>query len=256
MSIPLYVQARWTDNLNGTYSLDHTGLPTDVLPFVFSFSRPSIIITLGTLDVIHNVFATPDDGLNYYFASEAAAVVAAANADAGFTRYSLAGRSQQPFGFTQWSLDAKVDVVSGKALSTNDYTSAEKTKLAGLSTPATLSFANPTRSLNTAYQISAARNAIVSYSVDVTATMSLTSGQTGTVVLEYADDSGITTNVVTVSDGLSGNTGTLTIGLGLTQLGTINVGGVVPAGKYARLRTVNTTGTPSFAFRRAQEVLM
>lgn len=34
----------------------------------------------------------------------------------------------------------KVDAVAGKGLSTNDYTDAEKSKLAGLSAPATITF--------------------------------------------------------------------------------------------------------------------
>lgn len=117
-------------------------------------------------------------------------------------------------------------------------------------------FANPTRSLNTSFQISTTRDALVSYAVDVSAALSLTGGATGTVTLEYADDSGFTTNVVNVTGGTSGNTGTLTLGLGLTSLGTINVSGIIPAGKYVKLVSANTTGSPTITFRSAQEVLV
>jgi len=150
----------------------------------------------------------------------------------------------------------KVDKVTGKGLSTEDYTSAEKTKLAGLSAPVARSFANPTRSLNTSFQPSTTRDAIVSYSVDVTTALSLTGGQAGTVYLRYADDTGFTTNVTEVCRFSSSNTGALTIGLALNQISTGTLSGVIPANKFVRLVTANDTGTPTFTYRRAQEVLI
>lgn len=122
--------------------------------------------------------------------------------------------------------------------------------------PVSRTFNIPTRSLNTAFQISSTRDAFVSYTVDISCTMSLTSGQTGTVTLQYADDSGFTTNVKTVQSAANGNTGTLTIGLALTQTGTAGLSGLIPAGKYVKLVTTNTTGTPTFTYRSAQEVLL
>lgn len=120
----------------------------------------------------------------------------------------------------------------------------------------TRSFANPTRSLNSAFQISTTQDALVSYTIDISCTMSLTSGQTGTVTLQYADDSGFTTNVKTVQSSTNGNTGTLTIGLALTQISTVSLTGMIPTGKYVKLVTANTTGTPTFTYRNAQEVLV
>lgn len=118
------------------------------------------------------------------------------------------------------------------------------------------SFANPTRTLNSAFQISSTRDAMVSYTVDIGATISLTSGQAGTVTLQYADDSGQTTNVKTVQSSVNGNTGTLTLGLNLTQTVTAILAGIIPAGKYVKLVTANTTGSPSFSWRAGQEVLL
>lgn len=118
------------------------------------------------------------------------------------------------------------------------------------------SFSAPTRSLNTAYQISTSRDASVSYSVDIAATISLTTGQSGMVVIEYADNSGISTNVVEVGRFVNGNAGSLTIGLNLTQTNTAQISGLIPASKYVRIRTVNTTGTPTFTYRSGQEVLL
>lgn len=117
-----------------------------------------------------------------------------------------------------------------------------------------LSFAQPARTLNTAFQIDASRNSIVSYTVDIGTSLTLTGGQTGTVTLQYADNSGMSTNLVTVQSAVNGNTGTLTVGLALTQTATASLTGVIPAGKYVRILTTNTAGTPTFTYRAAQEV--
>lgn len=112
------------------------------------------------------------------------------------------------------------------------------------------------RSLNSAFQPSATRDAFVNYSVDIACTLSLVTGQTGTVFLEIATNSAFTTGVQEIGRTVNGNTGTLTIGLNLTQNTTGTVGGFVPAGYYCRLRTDNTVGTPTFTYRSGQEVLM
>lgn len=117
-------------------------------------------------------------------------------------------------------------------------------------------FATTTRSLNTAFLVSSTSAAFVSYTVDIATTLSLTTGQTGTVTLQYADDSGFTTNVKTVQSSVNGNGGTLAIGLGLTQTGTAALTGMVPAGKYVKIVTANTVGTPTFTYRSQQEVLL
>lgn len=126
-----------------------------------------------------------------------------------------------------------------------------------LPTVSARSFANPTRALNgTAFQISATRDAAVSYSVDITCALSLSGGQAGTVYLRYADDSGFTTNITEVCRTTQSNTGTLTVGLALSQVATGTLSGIIPAGKYVKLVTANDTGTPTFTYRRAQEVLL
>lgn len=112
------------------------------------------------------------------------------------------------------------------------------------------------RSLNSAFQLSATRNALVNYSVDVSCALSLTSGETGTVFLEYADDSGFTTNVVEVCRFVNSNTGSLAIGLNQIQAITSAISGFIPLNKYCRMRTANTLGTPTFNFRSGQEILL
>lgn len=113
-----------------------------------------------------------------------------------------------------------------------------------------------TRTLNSAFQVNSSRNSMVNYSVDIAATISLTTGQSGTVFLEIASDSGFTTNVQTISQFTNGNAGSLTIGLNLTQTNTGCLTGFVPSGYYCRLRTANNTGTPTFTYKIGQEVLI
>lgn len=124
------------------------------------------------------------------------------------------------------------------------------------STTKFMSFATTTRSLNTAFLISSTSAAFVSYTVDIGTTLSLTSGQTGTVSLQYADDSGFTTNVKTVQSSANGNTGTLTVGLDLVQTSTASLTGMIPANKYVKIVTANTAGTPTFTYRTQQEVIL
>lgn len=115
---------------------------------------------------------------------------------------------------------------------------------------------NPSLAVNTARQASTTRDALVIASVEIDAALSLSGGAKGTVSLQYADNNTFTTNLKTASVGVNGNTGTLTIGLNTTQAGGGVVVGIVPAGKYYRLFTTNTTGTPTFGTPAIQEVLM
>lgn len=112
-----------------------------------------------------------------------------------------------------------------------------------------------TRSLNSAFQVSATQNSSVAYSVDITSSLSLTGGTVGTVFLEICATSGFSSGVQTLDQFTNGQTGTLTIGLALSQIGTANLTGFVPAGYYTRLRTSSSTGTATFAYQKGQEVI-
>lgn len=137
---------------------------------------------------------------------------------------------------------------------TNSFTfSALKAVWEGASIPAMV-FSNPSLAVNTARQPSTTVATLVNASVDITANLTLTTGQKGTVTLQYADDSGFTTNVKTAHVGTNGNTGTLAIGLSLGQTVTAALSGVIPAGKYYRLLTTQNTGTPTFGTPAIQEV--
>lgn len=125
-----------------------------------------------------------------------------------------------------------------------------------ITSPIAKTFTSPSRSVNTAFQISSSQDAEVSYSVDITTALTLSGGAAGTVYLEYADDSGFTTNVKEVAHFTTSNTGTLVVGITLNQQATARLGGVIPAGKYVRLRTNNTTGTPTYGTPVGEEVLV
>lgn len=118
------------------------------------------------------------------------------------------------------------------------------------------SFAYVTRSLNACFQVSSTRDALVSYAVDIQTTLSLTSGQAGTVYLETFTNSGCTTGTQEVTRFVNGNTGVLTVGLSLTQNVTGTLTGIVSAGRWLKLRTENNTGAPVFTARPGQETLL
>lgn len=109
------------------------------------------------------------------------------------------------------------------------------------------------RSLNSAFLISAANDTYVSYSVDIQCTLSLSGGMQGTVFLETADNAAFNVNVTEICRTVNGNTGTLTIGLNITQSSTGTLSGTVLAGKWTRLRTNNDSGAPTFTYRSGQE---
>lgn len=186
------------------------------------------------------------------------------NVPYGWWALAMTGNGQHILDWLNTSYPTVVsDVNALIALSNGSIIGTLKTPVApfsgdynDLTNKPTRSWANPSRSLNTAFQVSSTKDALVSYAVDIACALSLTTGQQGTVYLEYADQSGFTTGVTEVTRFVNGNTGSLTIGLNLTQNATGTLTGMIPAGKYARLRTQNNTGTPTFTFRVAQEVLV
>lgn len=106
------------------------------------------------------------------------------------------------------------------------------------------------RTLNSAYQISATRPVLVSYNVDISVVSLLLAGTQGTVTLQYADTVAMS-NPVTVASATNSTGGVLNV----ANVGTAALVGFVPAGKYVRIVTANTAGTPTFTFRNGQETI-
>lgn len=124
-----------------------------------------------------------------------------------------------------------------------------------INTPARTQSAQ-TRTLNSGYQISSTKDALVSYSVQMTVTASIGGGQDGDLFLDIASDSGFTTNLQTLAVAPCSQTYTLAVALQGVQKCPLNVSGYVPAAYYTRLRTVNNSGTPAYVYRAGQEVLL
>jgi len=112
---------------------------------------------------------------------------------------------------------------------------------------------NPTmgsasRSLNSAFQVSTTKDAFVYYTVQISAAMTLGGGQTGTVFLETSPDNSVWTEAGRLTNG---NTGTLVIGVAITNNNVFQVSAFVPVSYYVRLRT---TGTATINYISGQEM--
>lgn len=179
--------------------------------------------------------------------------------------------SNYTFNFDYSAYDNKADMITAinavivtraGVLGYSSFTAADVIWLAGAMDSVVLprSQSSVTRTIATSsgtagFLVSASRDAEVRYSADISCTLSLTAGQSGTLVLEIANNSAMTGAQV-VSRATNSNSGTLTVGLGLTQVGPANLTGYVPAGWYVRLRSINNTGSPTFTYQAGQEVLL
>lgn len=107
------------------------------------------------------------------------------------------------------------------------------------------------------FTLSSTQNALVNYSISITTSVSLSGNASGYVVLEICPtNSSTAASWLEIGRSPSGQSGTLVVGLTLTQVGGGQIGGAVPAGYYSRLRSVNVSGTPTYAYNSGQEVLL
>lgn len=106
------------------------------------------------------------------------------------------------------------------------------------------------------FQLSATQDALVSYGVLITVTASISSGQSGYVVLEICPTNSATAaNWLEIGRVSSSQIYTLAVAIqGVQGAGGV-LSGEVPAGYYARLRSANVTGTPAYSYVDGQEVL-
>lgn len=118
------------------------------------------------------------------------------------------------------------------------------------------SFNYPSRALNNCFQISATQDAIFHYRVDVTTGLSLTSGAQGTITITSYTNSGCSTGAQALIDGTSAQTGSLVVGLNISQIMSIALDGMVPANHWLKITTANTIGTPTFAIRAVQSEIL
>lgn len=107
-----------------------------------------------------------------------------------------------------------------------------------------------TKSLNTSYLVNSNRDILISYSVQITSTLSLAGGQSGTVSLQRSPDN---VNWTTVGSITNNNNGTLTIGLNTSQVQTAPLITILPAGYYVK---IVTSGASTFAYISGTETLL
>lgn len=126
------------------------------------------------------------------------------------------------------------------------------------------SFANaPSRSLVSVaaaangFQLSSSQDADVSYSCSISTTATISGPAIGYIVLEIcATNSATAANWQEISRLTNGQTITLAITLQSVQLFSGILAGFIPAGFYARMRSVNTSGTPGYSYMSGQETLL
>lgn len=106
------------------------------------------------------------------------------------------------------------------------------------------------------FQVSSIKEADISYSVSINTSVSLSGNSSGYVVLEICPTNSATAgDWIEVSRVSSGQSGTLVIGLTLNQLAGAPISATkVTPGYYARIRSVNLAGTPTYALTSQREV--
>lgn len=104
-----------------------------------------------------------------------------------------------------------------------------------------------------ATQLSATRDALVSYVYNATVSISLVAGQSVTATLRYGDNAGMA-NAVVVDSSVTSNSGVL----GLSQTNALKLTGIIPAGKFRQVTfSVNGNGAAApNALAAGQEVLL
>lgn len=123
----------------------------------------------------------------------------------------------------------------------------------------------PSRSVSTTnntangFQVSASQDAHVQYPVTIATTASIGGNGSGTMVLEICATNSATGSAwSTIDTFTNAQTVTLAIALNLVQTSTSSLRGFVPAGYFARVRSISATGTVTYSttITQGQEVLL
>lgn len=121
--------------------------------------------------------------------------------------------------------------------------------------PATRSIVTGTGAVG--FQPSATRNVFANYNATIVSTASIAGAAQGTLVLEIAPTNSATAgDWVEVCRFTNGQALSLAITLQSVQTLSNSLSGMIPAGYYAKLRSISTSGSPTFTFNSGQEVLL
>lgn len=155
-----------------------------------------------------------------------------------------------------------MSLAAATGASAGSMSSTDKSKLDSLASWTFGSPINATRIIQTVaaaangWQLSATRNATVTYSVSITTTTSIGGPSSGSIVLEICPTNSATAaSWITVNAVAASQTATLAVVLQLVSVNTQSVFGIVPAGYYARIRSTSPTGTVSYGYVSGQEIL-
>lgn len=171
----------------------------------------------------------------------------------------LSGRPTIPAAqvASDWSATTGVSRILNKPVLASVATSGSYNDLQDKPTIPTMPtrvFAMRTPTIGTCFQLSATRDVQVSYAVDITVTLTLTGGARGSTFLRSYSDSACSVAQQTLASGSSGLPASLSVTVGLQNLGTVTLPAIVPAGAWVRIETSSDAGTPTFAARSGQEV--
>lgn len=142
---------------------------------------------------------------------------------------------------------------TGVSLGTYDWVTVDtkgRVTAAG-NTPAPTAIASGGRNFNQSYQLSSTRPSKIKVSVNISCSLTLTSGASGEVILEISPNG--SSGWVYAGQISGSNTGSLSIGINTTQITGATIDEDLPAGYYWRLRTNNITGTPTYIFNGGNE---
>lgn len=229
----------------GAYS-DLSGLPTlasvaNSGAYMDLIGRPSLA-TVATTGAYSDLSGAPS--------------IPAAQVNSDWSAVSgLAQILNKPSLATVATSGAYSDLTGKPSLATVATTGAYSDLTGKPSIPNVTSGGNVTRTPGSCFQVSSTRNALVSYSVDVSTALSLTSGQVGTVAINSYTNSSCTSGLTELDSMQSGISGALVVGLGVANPQTVKVTAWVPSNTYIEIVNTQTTGAPTFAYRKGTEVL-
>lgn len=136
----------------------------------------------------------------------------------------------------------------------------DKIKLDSLDAPPAQTITNnPSRTIvtltnATGTKLSSSQNVDVMYNITIGTTATIGGGSDGSVYLEISPTNTATSTWTKVQEVRNGQAITLAIVLQSTQTMTMQLHGIVPAGQYVRLRSVNNAGTPTYTLSSGQEI--
>lgn len=174
-----------------------------------------------------NLLVSASTPVSIATAGNAGTAVAYARSDHTHAQNLLASASAPP------SVSATGDTGTAVVYARSDHTH-----------PLALSVATPTRVIGTAFQPSATKQTLVSYSVQITCTATIGGNQNGKIEL-LSDASNPPTTIRATAQNRTAVS--LAIALQAINEQTTQLTYLVPAGHFVRLVSTQTTGTPAFA---------